>query len=295
MKRIYVDAHQIQTIRLFLRDFNIWHIVGAQSISVPSLGAKIVLRSVCKPWLDLNGETVLMTPGEAARTELNRAFPDLKRVGWPGPMVKLFSRQVPLYFTGPVKRGELYYVDITGAYCQIYAGLWLDVCYPKGRGFFPLQNVATSLADWKQARNSVVGVCRSRSATGQKGSRVQRLATTNKFLSPGLWATVTDVLQSFASIAVQSGGCVYYNTDGAIFTDEHSFDFFTACLGAWGIAYHTERGPGEIRGWGNYEVGGKRAGRADAPPVAQFAKISTLSPAFPGTLDWWLRQRERIR
>ena len=233
-----------------------------------------------------------MTPGEAARMELDRAFPDLKKVGWLGPQVKLFSRQIPLYYAGPYK-GELYYVDLSGAYWQVYRCLQLDVKYPCGRGVCSLTPVGEALKEWKQARNSVIGVCRSRSATGVKGRRVYQLATTNRYLAPELWATVCGILQFLATFAIRTCHAQYVNTDGYIFHSESGFDIFTAALRSWGIAFKTERGPGEIRGWGNYEVGGKRAGRR-SEVGAQCAAFDNLEAPFPGLFDWWLRQKERI-
>lgn len=293
MRRIYVDDRTLMAMRLFFRDFGIWHVIGAHSISVPSMQTKIVVLSVCKPWVGLDGREVLMTPGEAARVELERAFPDLKRVGWPGPLIKLFDKRVPYHFTGPISRRELFYVDLEGAYYQIYRCLALDTCYPCGRGLLSLAGVGEALKPWKQARNSVIGVCRSRSATGIKGGRVHRLSTSNRYLSPSLWATVVGVLQHLAAIAVGTGDCGYINTDGYIFQSEDSFDFFTSLLRAWGIAFHTQRGEGEVTGWGCYEVGGKRAGRR-GNRSAVGKPFSTLEAPYPGLFAWFIRQKERL-
>jgi hypothetical protein len=288
--RIYVDDHRIRTMALFLRDFNIWHIGGPFTLTVPSLKLKVVLASVCKPWM-VDGQEILATPGEAARAELKAEFPDLKRVGWFKGHARLFDYRVPFYFTGPVERRELYYVDISGAYLQCYQPLWLDVRYPCGRGYHSLYDVGARLADWKMARNSVVGIIRSRTATGIRGGKRVALATHNCFLAPELWASICDILQSFASVARRCGGLVYVNTDGYIFESLVGFTSFRSFLSGNGIAHKTQLGDGQVWGWGNYEVGGKRAGRASAPLAVK--PFGNLSVHYSGILDWWLKMKER--
>ena len=217
---------------------------------------KFLLSTVCHDWPSLDGEIYPHTPGEAARVELQRAWPKLKRVGWPGPFVKLLRYQAPMFYTGPQQVDRAYLIDVKSAYVSIYRKLWLDTCYPRGQGSLCLCGVADRLSDWKAARNSVIGIIRSTRVTQYHGGRYRSMAIKNSFLSPGLWGTITEILSELANEASQLS-CVYWNTDGGIFTSENGAKSFLALLDDVGLKYSIAMGPADIRGWNNYRVGQK--------------------------------------
>jgi len=257
MERRVVSGKELRTITDHLRRQAIYHTLGSSSIFVPSTQVKYMDEAVCKLWCDLDDYTHMMMPGEAARVEMNRAFPELERVGWNGPHVCLFDMRVPLHYEG-AQRGEYAYIDLKAAYWQIYRRLWLDVAYPCGLyGKYPLDVVAEQLKDWKAARNALIGLVRSRSVVGVRGTRRFTLSTKNKFLSPCLWATVMSILHWIAHEALKHGA-VYINTDGYIFPSQTLWhiDGFMEFLIDHEINFEIRTtGEGEIVSWNNYQIG----------------------------------------
>src|SRR3989304_2615894 len=261
--RIPCSSETFRNIRWMLQVKGIWFIAGINSLYVPSQGVKYLLlenrkgEKICRHWPDLEGDTVLMSPGEAARTELKREFPDLTRVGWQKSHVALFDARWPMYCIGPVASPRGQYVDLKGAYHTIYSRLWLDVSYPNGYGKLNLSNIAERLAGWKGARNSLIGVIRSREATGVRGFKSIPMSTTNPFLSPGLWAQTQAILNDIAHYAVKLGA-VYVATDGYIFPTVRQSERFEEQLYNWGLPHRTVKGDVDIKGWGCYRVGKKQ-------------------------------------
>lgn len=258
-RRILVTYQQFRMIREVLKARQIYYLAGSASIYVPSRREKYIIshnhknQPIAQEWPDLNGEMLWMTPGEAARTELERDFGYIKRVGWPSKSVRLFDWLWPMAYLGDAK-GELVYTDIVGAYNQIYSRLWLDTCFPRGRGQLSLGPIAGRLAEWKLARNSLVGIIRAREGAGYRGNIRYKLSMGNKFLSPHLWATIQGILNELGVLALSSGG-IYINTDGYIHPVSSDVLTFQKCLTDFGIEYRTIVGIGQIRGWGNYWVG----------------------------------------
>jgi len=153
------------------------------------------------------------------------------------------------------------YIDLDAAYSQVYEKLWLDTSFPRSYyGRFPLADVAKRLEVWKAARNSLVGLTRSRQAVAYKNGKRITINMKNKYLSPGLWATVQSVLHMVASKAIELNA-LYVNTDGYIFgdnTDEFR-DIFLTWLSENGFRWSIRNsGLGEIQSWNNYRVGTAR-------------------------------------
>lgn len=259
--RYLMTWEQLLAIRRVLMGRNIYFQAGHSSIFVPSQRAKYILSHnqagipIAREWPDTDGEIIWMTPGEAARTELERNFPDVKKIGWPKKSVKLFDFRWPMYFTGKWK-GEAVYIDLVGAYWQIYRYLMLDCCFPRGLGQLHLWPVAERLKDWKPARNSVIGICRSRQSVGFRGGTRYTLKPFNQFLSPHLWATVMGVLNEVAYKAIDYGG-IYVNTDGYILPTYSRAVEFGQFLTDFGLEHRAMAGDCVIRGWGNYRVAGR--------------------------------------
>lgn len=237
-----------------------YFLAGSNSIYIPKGKVKYIDKSVCRPWPSLENDVGLVAPGEAVRIELAREWPELKRVGWSGKQVTLLDARSPLVYYGQYV-GPMVYIDLDAAYSQIYETLWLDTTYPRAYyGLYPLGGVANRLRHWKAARNSLIGICRSREAVAYRGTKRISIKMRNKYLSPGLWASVQAVLHMVAGKAV-SCGAIYVNVDGYIFPGEvgeftEDFLFWLSDLGfRWSIR---ATGEGEIVSWNNYQIGSTR-------------------------------------
>lgn len=284
--RIMVTSSEIARAIVTCQKNNMGAICGNSSIYIPKLKTKFIDKAACVPWPDLNGEVIQMTKGEAARTELDREFPDLKRVGWPGPMISLFDKRPPMLYTGPATF-DGWYVDLKGAYWTIYRRLWLDTCWPRGRGGMPLCRVAARVGSDKGVRNSVIGVISGRYVTMvKKNGSIKQVKSRNKYLSPGLWGTIQDILHDIANRARQAGA-VYICTDGYLFHHNSQVDEFTAWLEQAGFSLHLYSGEIDIKAWGIYKVGNAketaRYNRSSAAIVNQFSNLYQERD----TVQWW--------
>jgi hypothetical protein len=303
VNRILVTHKSYKMVRQVLANRQIYFIAGLNSIYVPSRNEKYVVthnhlgNPICREWPDLDGEMVMMPPGEAARTELKREFPDLKKVGWVGRHITLFDWRSPAYFFGPY-RGEAVYVDMVSAYHQIYRRLWLDVGFTRGFGSLDLLPLANRLEIWKGARNAIMGIVRSRISYGWRGNSVIRLSIGNSFLSPHLWATVQSILNEVAFQALQCG-CLYCATDGFIFPMSGKFREFVSFLDDFGFRYRKESGDCRIIGWGNYRVGDKMTKRHLQIAVQgsrPFKSLSLVSQNDNLLLTrWWAKEVTKWR
>jgi len=256
----FVSGSELADVMSHLKAEKTYFIAGTHSIYVPKGRVRYIDKSVCKPWLGLDGQYRLHSPGEAARTELIREWPDLKRVGWPGGAIKLLNWRSPMFYSGP-HVGPMIYIDLVGAYSQIYEKLFLDTSFPRGYyGQWALGAVADRLKVWKSARNALIGIARSTEAVAYRGTARIRLKTKNRFLSPGLWATVQAILHWIADEAIKNGA-IYANVDGYILPTVawefvENFLFFLSDHDIlWSIR---DQGPGEIVTWNNYRVGSTR-------------------------------------
>ena len=232
----------------------VWYTLGLSVITCKALGVRAIDVNVARTWPNLSGELEPMSPGQAAKTELSRAFPGLKRVGWHRDHIRLFDWRSPMYFDEPYQ-GSGVYVDLKAAYWQVYKNLWLDTPFPRGVGTLSLAPVADALKDWKAARNAVLGISRSRTITGVRSGKRQEVSVTNHFLSPGLWATVQAVLHAIATKALEIGA-IYINTDGFLFPDYTESLSFLDVLNEYGLTHEIrDSGTIDLKGWNNYRVG----------------------------------------
>lgn len=282
-------------IREVLKYRQIYFMAGSQSIYVPSRNEKYIIShnqagiAIVKEWPDLDGVMDWRTPGEVARLELEREFPDVKKVGWPRKSVALFDWRWPMVFYGNYE-GEGVYTDIVGAYHALYRRLWLDCAFPRGRGLLSLRGVAERVGKWKLARNAVIGVIRAREGAGYRGNHRIQLRMDNRFLSPHLWATIQGCLNEIANRAIETGA-IYINTDGYIHPSGSQVKDFQRWLSDFGIQYRTLAGDTKIKGWGNYSVGERQtkhylAGREHQ--TAPFVSLSLPDRSHPTKLiEWW--------
>ena len=300
-ERVFLPHSQFNMIRMLLQGREIYYVAGTHSMFVPSRNAKYIMSSrpdgvsIVREWPTLEGYPELMTPGEAARRELKYCFPNLRKVGWQSNDVRLFSWRWPMMFTIPmIGRGT--YIDLAGAYHQLYARLWLDVAFPCGYGSLSLSSAADSLAQWKGARNSLIGITAAREATGVRGAKTFRLVTKNPYLSPHLWATIQGILNELAFLAEREGA-VYIATDGYIFPSKEKGDIFQEILDDNGLKYRRYDGKFNIKSWGAYKVPEKETKLFSTPGLGwgrPFRSINILDSDNPTRLlRWWSKSIPR--
>lgn len=266
-RRIYVTDEQLGHKCIELQRSDTFYVGGDSTIFVPSERCKYIDKSVCREWIDLNGETIFMTPSEAAKTEMRRSFdPHLSKGSslFRKGDLPLLDLAAPIYWDGRSKKFKGYYIDINSAYYQIYRWLWLDTLWPRGTGSdlldFCTMTGLRDLARWKPARNAVIGICRSTTLTTWKGAIVRDQPYKNYHLNPMLWHTVLKVLHDIARFAV-SHGAVYVATDGYIFRSRKSFDKMIAMLVDFDLRHKTLIGQTEIKAFGCYRVADRKISR----------------------------------
>lgn len=294
IKRYVVTESEFIRIKSELVKQETYFSAGHASLYAPSIATKYLNEKAVRHWLDLDGNIIPMSAGEAARTELSRAFPDIKRVGWLPREISLFDARSPCHFTGPAT-GEMIYIDLVSAYYQIYKCLWLDTTYPRGLyGQFPLYDVAERLKHWKAARNGVLGIIRSRHLVGFRGHKRVEMSVRNKFLSPGLWATVQHTLHWIAIEAINKGA-IYVNTDGYLFPqDTSNVDVFLDYLVDHHLDYKVRAvGAGDVVAWNAYKVGAfstlpYKLKLANLKQAKEFSNVITTGR------EGWAKYRQRV-
>jgi len=249
-----MTERELKTLVEELSRRGVWYTLGLSVVTCKALGVRAIDVNVAKTWPNLAGQLEPMSPGQAAKTELSRAFPGLKRVGWRRDHVELFDWRSPMYFDVPYQ-GSGVYIDLKAAYCQIYRNLWLDTPFPRGINTLSLAPVADRLQDWKAARNAVMGIIKNRTITGCRSGKRQEISVTNHFLSPGLWATVAAILHAVAATALEYGA-IYINTDGYMFPNYEVAILFLDFLNDYNLRHEIrDSGILNLRGWNNYMVG----------------------------------------
>lgn len=193
-------------------------------------------------WRDLSSSAVVANWGEAIcdqaltigdKTCAQVAY-DLLTEYYPGLFLKwrkdeweLLDRRPPRLFDGPYV-GEMWYCDIKSAYLQFYEYLFLHSKYPYKRQRYPLKPIAEEFkgrkeAEWKIARNALVGITRSTKARWVYQTKTWETFKVNKYLSPTLWAQLMGLLNQIAAMMYKFGA-IWFNCDGYIFTSQQSYN-----------------------------------------------------------------------
>jgi len=254
--REVVDTRVMDEIATRLIREEIFHLVSTSSIFVPGWQRKFIDIGQVRLWPDLEGVIQELTPGEAARVELKRFYPDVKMRARKSDF-KLLDLSSPRYWRGAPYHGNMYYVDLKGAYAATYRNLTLDCCWPRGMGELGLRDVANRLWGWKTARNSLMGIARSHTMQAVKGRKVWEQKFFNQYFSPHLWHSVQQVLHSLAEFALNLRA-IYVNTDCFIFQREKQFFSMCDILEELDYETHVLKGEGHIWGWNSYSLPGKR-------------------------------------
>lgn len=254
--RVYVYRDELEQLRKSNAATCTYYIDGNDSIYVPQLNTKFIDKTACQEWPNIHGEVLMMTPGEIARSELTRFFPDTNFRARKSDF-KLLDISPPLYFLGRPYHGPLYYIDLRGAYASIYRWLTLDIAWPRGQGEMPLAGVAARLWNHKTARNSVIGITRSHEIMGVKGPKAFWVHYHNNYFNPHLWHTVQQVLHDIAHVAL-GYGAIYISTDCYMFPHRTGFYKMADLLqDVYQFETHQFLGDGHIWGWGSYSLPGR--------------------------------------
>jgi len=181
-------------------------VVGASSFFVRKEGIKFVNRASCK---QVNGEWLLA--GEYARQVIKKYVGE--DIDIPHNIHLQGKLSPPTMFIGQYS-GIGVYLDLTGAYWQIYKRLWYDMTYPRGRGTIPLAPIAKELAWWKAARNAVVGISIARKIAVRIGDNLHLQYTSGELKNFAVWHTIQVILNNIAEFMHYKLGAFYVATDG---------------------------------------------------------------------------------
>lgn len=284
--RVYFDYNQLLTMKGWLKREGKTFIEGQDSLYVLNSKTKYILNTNTTVWTDLKGNTMLMTPGEVARVELERAFgrsldlPEKRRLS-------LLDVKPPRYWDGVVYEDcDLFYTDLNAAYWQCWRLLTLDCVYPRGMGQASMFEMGERLKDYKPGRNAIAGITMSHEARMYHNGEFSAKPFYNPWFNPAIWAHLQAFVHEVAVKAI-SCGAVYIATDGYFFTDWLNWQKFNNWLGDNDLAYKTESGEGYLTSWGSYKVGSKQTKRKKYDAVMDHTNIVPHS----GMVKWMLKRK----
>lgn len=226
---------------------------AVNSIYIPELQTKIIDKSQCQmAYNPIYEYDELMLPAECARNWLKFLYP-------PYAIPKNYngiSQSVPNWYSGQFIKRELVYFDLIGAYYQLYKNLWLDFCEPGMIYHYPLSEIADKLADWKAARNSLVGTLASSQICRMFGSEFDYLPSRGKsHYNPMILYFLNSLLTELANIALDLGAC-YIATDCHIFEYKRDWKKFIDVLNSYKLKYRCISGIGTIYKFKAYHISG---------------------------------------
>lgn len=287
--RVYFDHSQIMVMKRWLRDEGKTFVEGQDSLYVLGSKMKYINKDVCNLWKNLDGEPIMMTPGEIARTELERYLG--RKTDLPNKRkLDLLDFSVPRYFDGKVRDpAYLYYTDLNGAYWQIWRHLSLDCVWPRGMGEADMFWLGEELAHLKPARNAVAGITRSHQVRMFCRGEYIDNAFYNPWFNPAIWRHLMSALHEIASMALKHN-CIYIATDGYLFESMVDWATFNCWLTDNQLTYKTDNGIGYLTGWGSYKVGDKQTKRKRLQPTG-INHFNVYNEE--GMIKWLKRRRTR--
>ena len=287
-KRVYFDHGQLMVMKRWLREEGSTFVEGQDSLYVLSSKFKYINKSVCQPWTNSRGETFLMTPGEIARVELERAFGRAIDITQKN-RIDLLDISAPRYWDGVVyDPAHLYYTDLSGAYWQCWRLLTMDCVWPRGMGASTMFEMGERLAKYKPARNAVAGITRSYKARMFYQGEFTDKDFYNPWFNPAIWAHIQAFVHEVAVKAIACGA-IYIATDGYLFQDAFDWLGFNYWLDENGLDYKTLSGDGYVTAWGSWKVGEKQTKRKRTASVFNHFNIVPHSGMVK-----WMQKRKRI-
>ena len=204
-----------------------------------------------------------------------------RRILWSRRSYPLLEIPQPLYCQPVSFAGRLTYVDISRCYFDLYSRLPFDIRFQGlrafGGEFFFKDFLPRNIVEYKLCRNSLVGCMRSTTSARIKEGKQVVGPNYNPYLSPEHWGFMAHLLHTLAHQAVEYGAC-YYNTDGAIFTNDADATRWMQYVVDMGFTPHIKaQGSGSVWSVGNYQVGLEKGGRVNAN-ASEFSNLISVSP-----------------
>lgn len=133
------------------------------------------------------------------------------------PMLEHLRTPPPLYWDGNREPRELAHVDIVACYHTLASMMSLDTWYIPGTawgtGHYRWLG-ADEIRPYKLARNAAIGLARSTSFRFLEHGKARATPPqANRFLAPGMWGAMQDVLHCIAGEALRRGA-THIHTDG---------------------------------------------------------------------------------
>ncbi len=272
------------------------------------LSFKEYLRKTEITWRDLSTAAMIPAWGECicdatfmigeqscaqyAYTVIQSLYPSLS-LRWRQEELPLLDAKTPFYFEG-LYRGNVWHIDIVGAYSQFYRYLYWHSEWPFKRQKFPLWDLAEFWAagpqdaNHKIARNSVVGIARSTKNKWVKGNNVWYTGKVNKLLSPTLWAQLQGILQQIAGVMLELGA-IWINTDGYCFKSEWDYQAALEWFERERINVRGNVGYGEINGIASMNVPGVKI-TGENNPTGPISRVGP--PPEINFIQHWQNNRE---
>jgi hypothetical protein len=216
-------------------------------MAVPAWG-----EAICDKALTIGDKTC----AQVSYDLLKEHYPHL-HLKWRKSELELLGRRPPRLFQGPYV-GEMFYLDIKGAYHQFYSNLFLHSDYPYKRQRYPLWPIANEFIGryepvWKIARNAVIGICISTKQRWVYLTNTWETSKINKYLSPTIWAQLQGILNQIAA-QMYKFGAIWFNCDGYVFTSQQAytnalqyFDDIGVTIGDKGSGFGSIKGINSIR------------------------------------------------
>lgn len=187
------------------------------------------------------------------------------RVPWRKGDLEFLRFQQPEFFRGGRVSGELAYVDLKRSYFNLYRALSLDLRYcpdgpdtAVGLGRFRFLGHEQMADADKLALQSVSGMFRA-TRFSFYANGVERSVTGtgwNRYLSPGLWAIMSDTLHAVAGDAIDKFGACYWHTDGCALPAENAQPFIEHLEREWRLPATVKcSGPGVVTALGRWRIG----------------------------------------
>jgi len=227
---------------------------AVNSFYVSEVGTKFIDKSCCQyVYNPIEEEYQYLLSGEYCRLWLKKLYK-------PFCVHKAYNhlrQSVPNFYCGRFIDRELVYFDLVGAYHQIYSKLWLDFSDTGMRCKYPLRPIAGQLAEWKAARNGLVGNLASNQACLISGDHWKYVPTwhKDKYYNHVILYFCNTLLTELANIALGLG-CCYIATDGFIFPLSQKWKTFYDTLQSYGIDFRCISGNGTILRFAAYNVEG---------------------------------------
>jgi ribosomal protein L19 len=261
MKREIVPAKEFQRLYREYRDSGYLIRIAKNGVnnafSVQELDTKFINRNAVETVFNPNTRQIeVMLAGEYVKEILKFCYPSGFKQSRAYNKIK---QSVPQFYCGRFINRDLLYIDLIGAYPQIYKRLWLDWSEIGIRNYeYPLDIALEYLNFWKSARNGLIGFLASNEICLMKDKEHRYISTlrSKRHHNPCLLWFVNSFLCGLSQLALR-WGCCYINTDCFIFPCEAKWQEFIRYLNDREIKFRAIIGKGDILKWSAYYISGQ--------------------------------------